>query len=188
MKFLLAISRGIDALNTMVGRSMYWLILVSAVISAANAVVRYTISYSSNAFLEMQWYLTSAVFLLCAGYALLHRAHVSIDLIAGRLSHRVNAWIEVFGLLFMLLPVSVIIMDFGWDAFVASWVIDEVSTDVGGLLRWPVKILIPIGFALLILQGLSELIKRVAYLRGLIPWTGTGVDPDGDSQPAAGTN
>lgn len=183
MNFLLSISRAIDALNTLVGRSTYWLILVSAVVSAANAIIRYTISYSSNAFLELQWYLTSAVFLLCAGYALLHRAHVSIDLVAGRMSHRVNAWIEVFGLIFMLLPVSLIIMDFGWDAFVASWAIDEVSTDVGGLLRWPVKILIPLGFALLILQAISELIKRVAFLRGMIPWTGTGVGPDEDDQP-----
>jgi len=183
VRFLLSVSRAIDSLTLLVGRVVYWGILVAVIISAGNAVMRYSVSYSSNALLEMQWYLISAVFLLCAGYTLLHQAHVRIDLISGRLSSRANAWIDVFGIVFMMLPVCVLIMVFGWDLFVASYRIDEVSLDAGGLLRWPVKLLIPVGFALLILQGVAELIKRVAFLRGMIPWSGAGNGDDAEESP-----
>lgn len=183
MRVLLALSRAIDSLTSLVGRTVYWMILAAVLVSTGNAVMRYTVSYSSNALLEMQWYLISAVFLLCAGYALLHQAHVRIDLISGKLSPRVNAWIDVFGIVFMMLPVCLLIMVFGWDLFIASYQIDEVSLDAGGLLRWPVKLLIPVGFALLIVQGISELIKRAAFLRGMIPWTGVGHVDDPDESP-----
>ncbi len=183
VRYLLAISRAIDAGTSLVGRVVYWLILVAVLISAGNAILRYSIGYSSNASLEMQWYLSSAVFLLCAGYAMLHQAHVRIDLISGRFSARVNAWVDVFGLIFMVLPVCALIMVFGWDAFMSSYRIDEVSLDAGGLLRWPVKLLIPVGFALLIVQALSELIKRIAFLRGLLPARGNDSGGDGDQAP-----
>ena len=183
VRYLLTLSRAIDAGTSLLGRVVYWLILVAVLISAGNAVLRYSVGYSSNASLEMQWYLSSAVFLLCAGYAMLHQAHVRIDLISGRFSVRVNAWVDVFGIIFMVLPVCAVIMVFGWDAFVSSYEIGEVSLDAGGLLRWPVKLLIPVGFALLIVQAISELIKRIAFLRGLLPARGT--DGSGDAGPAA---
>ncbi len=183
VRYLLTLSRAIDAGTSLLGRVVYWLILVAVLISAGNAIMRYSIGYSSNASLEMQWYLSSAVFLLCAGYALLHQAHVRIDLISGRFSARVNAWVDVFGFIFMVLPVCALIMVFGWDAFVSSYQIDEVSLDAGGLLRWPVKLLIPVGFALLIVQAISELIKRIAFLRGLLPAPGS--DSGGDDDQAS---
>ena len=170
MQLLLKLSRAIDAFTLRVGRLVYWLLLVAVLVSAGNAVMRYTISYSSNSLLEIQWYLVSAVYMLCAGYALLHGAHVRIDLVAGRLGKRVNAWIDVIGIPLMMLPVCLLLLVFGWDTFLLSYQIDEVSTDAGGLIRWPVKILIPAGFALLIVQAFSEWIKKVAYLNGLVPW------------------
>ncbi|MBW6495185.1 MAG: TRAP transporter small permease subunit [Burkholderiaceae bacterium] len=183
MRHFLTLSRAIDAGTSLVGRVVYWLILVAVLISAGNAILRYSIGYSSNASLEMQWYLSSAVFLLCAGYAMLHQAHVRIDLISGRFSARVNAWVDVFGIIVMVLPVCAVITVFGWDAFVSSYQIGEVSLDAGGLLRWPVKLLIPIGFALLIVQAISELIKKIAFLRGLLPATGN----DGGNDAGAAT-
>ena len=163
---LLKIAAWIDALNGAVGRMAYWLVLAAVLISAGNAGARYGLNAGSNAWLEVQWYLFSAIVLLGAGYALREGAHVRIDLVAGRLSRRAQAWIDIFGGIFMLLPVSAIILWYGWDAFLLSWHENEVSTDAGGLLRWPVKLLIPAGFALLILQGIAETIKRAAYLRG----------------------
>ena len=168
MKPLLALARAIDAVNERVGRLTLWLVLACVLISAANAVARYGFGVSSNAFLEIQWYLYSAVFLCAAGYTLKHNAHVRIDLVSGRLSARARAWIDVFGGLFMLLPACAILFWYGWTAFLESYRINEMSGDAGGLLRWPIKLVVPAAFLLLILQGVSETIKRVAFLRGAI--------------------
>jgi TRAP-type mannitol/chloroaromatic compound transport system permease small subunit len=169
VKFLLRLSGYIDALNERVGQLSYWLILVAVLVSAGNAVVRYVFDTSSNAWLELQWYLFSAVFLFCAGYALLHNQHVRIDVIAGRMSRRARAWIDVLGTLFFLLPMAIAIMWMSWPVFVQAWELQEMSGNAGGLIVWPARLMIPVGFFLLILQGMSELIKRVAFLRGLIP-------------------
>ena len=169
MRFLLACSRWIDALNERAGRYAAWLVLACILISAANAVARYGFNFSSNAFLEIQWYLYSIVFLCAAGYTLKHNAHVRIDIVSARLSSRARAWIDLLGGLFMLLPAAAIMLWFGWNAFLESYRIDEVSADAGGLLRWPIKFVIPLAFLLLMLQGVSESIKRIAFLRGLAP-------------------
>ncbi len=171
MQLLLRVSRLIDALNERVGRSVYWLVLVAVVISAGNAIVRKLFNMSSNAFLEAQWYLFSAVFLLSAGFTLLRNEHVRIDVIAGRLSPRAQAWIDVFGTLFFLLPMALLLLYLSWPVFVRTFVHQEISTNAGGLWIWPARVLVPIGFALLSLQGLSELLKRIAFL------TGKGPDP-----------
>jgi TRAP-type mannitol/chloroaromatic compound transport system permease small subunit len=169
MKLLLALSRAIDALNERVGRVVLWLVLVMALVSAANAVSRYLLSASSNAWLELQWYLFAAVFLLCAGYTLLHNEHIRIDVVSSRLSRRTQVWIDIFGTVFFLLPMSAFILWLSWPVFVNAWVSLEMSSNAGGLIRWPARLLVPAGFCLLTLQGVSELIKRVAFLRGLIP-------------------
>jgi TRAP-type mannitol/chloroaromatic compound transport system permease small subunit len=166
---LLGLSKLIDSLNQRVGTIIYWLILVAVVVSAGNAMVRYLFDMSSNGWLELQWYLFSAVFLLGAGYALLYNEHVRIDVIFGRLPPRKRAWIDLLGGIFFLLPMAVIIMALSWPMFVESYLRHEISADAGGLLRWPAKVLIPVGFLLLSLQGVSEIIKRIAFLRGLIP-------------------
>jgi TRAP-type mannitol/chloroaromatic compound transport system permease small subunit len=168
MKPLLAVAGAIDGLNERVGRLALWLVLACVLISAANAVARYAFGVSSNAFLEIQWYLYSVVFLCAAGYTLKHNAHVRIDLVSGRLSPRARAWIDVFGGLFMLLPACALLFWYGWEAFLESWRISEMSGDAGGLARWPIKFVVPAAFLLLILQGVSETIKRVAFLRGEI--------------------
>ncbi len=165
----MGLARAIDRLNNLVGRAVYWLVLAAVLVSSANASVRYAFDRSSNAWLELQWYLYSAVFLLAAGYTLLHNEHVRIDVIFSRLPARVRAWIDVLGGLFFLLPMALTIMVLSWPLFVESWVRDEYSSDAGGLVRWPVKLLIPVGFFLLSLQGLSEIIKRAAFLLGRIP-------------------
>ena len=169
MKALLALSRAIDAVTERVGRFVYWLVLIVVLISAANAVVRKAFDYSSNAYLEIQWYLFSVIFLFGAGYTLLRNEHVRIDIIQGRLSPRAQNWIDVLGILFFLMPMSLIIMRLSWPLFLDSFERNEVSTNAGGLIIWPARLMIPIGFALLILQAVSELIKRVGFLRGLIP-------------------
>lgn len=166
MRFFLALARLIDGLNERVGRFTHWLILACVLISAGNAVARYGFSLSSNAFLEIQWYLYSIVFLGAAGYTLKHNAHVRIDLVSGRLSQRTQAWIDVFGALFMLLPVCAIIFWYGGSAFIESYRIGELSADAGGLARWPIKLVLPLAFLLLMLQGLAETIKRLAFLTG----------------------
>jgi len=169
VKTLLRLSGLIDALNERVGRLTYWLILVMVLVSAGNASVRYAFDRSSNAWLEIQWYLFSAVFLLGAGYTLLHNQHVRIDVISGRLSKRARAWIDVLGTLFFLLPMAIAIMWMSWPVFVQSYQLHEESSNAGGLIVWPARLMVPVGFVLLVLQGISELIKRVAFLRGLIP-------------------
>jgi TRAP-type mannitol/chloroaromatic compound transport system permease small subunit len=166
---LLGLSRAIDWINGHIGRLIYWCVLIAVLISAGNAIVRYTLDTSSNAWLEIQWYLFSAVFLLCAGYTLLRNEHVRIDVIAGRFSRRTQAWIDIIGSLLFLLPMAIMIAWLSWPFVVESYLRQEYSSDAGGLIRWPVKLLMPIGFALLALQGLSELIKRIAFLMGLIP-------------------
>lgn len=166
MPFLLRLSAAIDRLNERVGSAVRWLILLAVVISAGNALVRYLFSTSSNAWLELQWYLFAAVFLLCAGYTLLRNEHVRIDVIFDRLSHRTRAWIDIVGTLLFLFPYALLIIWFAWPVFVESFARGELSADAGGLIRWPVKLLIPTGFLLLLLQGISELIKRIAFLQG----------------------
>ncbi|MGE0072628.1 MAG: TRAP transporter small permease subunit, partial [Thiomonas sp.] len=168
MNALLALSRGIDWLNERVGRLTLWLILASAVISAINAVVRKAFDYSSNAFLEIQWYLFAAVFLLGAGYTFLHNEHVRIDVLSSKLSARGRNWIDIIGIVFFLFPFVYVTVRLSLPVVINAIQSGEVSSNAGGLIRWPVYILLPIGFALLGLQGVSELIKRIAFLRGLI--------------------
>jgi len=169
VKLLLRLSGLIDALNERVGKLVYWLILAAVLVSTGNAIVRYSFNVSSNAWLEIQWYLFSAVFLFCAGYTLLHNQHVRIDVITGHLSKRVQTWIDILGTLFFLLPMAIAIMWMSWPVFVDAYQSDEVSANAGGLPVWPGRLMLPVGFLLLVLQGLSELIKRIAFLRGLIP-------------------
>ncbi len=169
MNALLRLSRAIDAATEVVGRSIYWLVLVTVLVSAANAVVRKLFNYSSNAFLEIQWYLFSLIFLWGAGYTLKYNEHVRIDIVTSRFSPQVRAGIDIFGTLFFLLPMSIIIMVLSWPVFVDAYARQEVSTNAGGLIVWPARLMIPVGFFLLIAQALSEVIKRVAFLRGMIP-------------------
>jgi TRAP-type mannitol/chloroaromatic compound transport system permease small subunit len=156
-------------MNEKIGKGAMWLILVAVLISAVNAVVRKAFNWSSNGLLEIQWYLFSGIFLLGAAYTLLHNEHVRIDVIAGRLSRRTQAWIEVFGTAFFLLPMCGMILWLAMPFAMHSFQSEEMSVNAGGLILWPVKMLLPIGFALLTLQGLSELIKRLAFLMGRIP-------------------
>ena len=169
MRALLGLSRAIDALNEAVGKLTYWLILAAVLISAGNAMVRYGLNTSSNAWLEIQWYLFSFVFLFCAGYTLLHNQHVRIDILTANLPGRTKAWIDIFGTVFFLLPMAIVIMWLSWPVFVDAWDSHEVSTNAGGLLVWPGRLMVPAGFLLLVLQGFSELIKRIAFLLGMIP-------------------
>jgi TRAP-type mannitol/chloroaromatic compound transport system permease small subunit len=169
LEVLLRLSRLVDEINQRVGQTIYWLVLLAVLVSSGNAMVRYTFDTSSNAWLEIQWYLFSAVFLLGAGYTLLRNEHVRIDIIAGRLSPRARAVIDLVGGLFFLLPMALLILTLSWPMVVESYARHEISSDAGGLLRWPAKILIPAGFLLLSAQGVSEVIKRVAFLLGRIP-------------------
>ncbi|SMH60558.1 TRAP transporter small permease subunit [Azospirillum agricola] len=168
MGVLLKISGLIDAVNDGIGKLVYWLVLVAVIVSAGNAVIRYTLNTSSNAWLELQWYLFSAVFLLCAGYTFLRNEHIRIDVILGRFSKRVQAAVDVFGILFFMLPMTILIMVLSWPMFKDSFLTNEMSSDAGGLIRWPAKLLVPVGFFLLTAQGVSELIKRIAFLAGVI--------------------
>ena len=174
MRGLLALglqfARAIDALNEAVGRGVKWLVLAATLISAGNAALRYGFGLSSNAWLELQWYLFALIFLLGAGYTLKHNGHVRIDVIYGRLGPRTQAWIDLFGGVLFLLPVAGLMAWFSWSVFAESWAIQEVSADSGGLLRWPIKLALPLGFGLLFLQGLAETIKRAGMLAGLLPF------------------
>jgi len=163
---LLGIARAIDAVNERIGRAVLWLVLAVTLISAANALMRYGFGISSNAWLEIQWYLFGAIFLLAAGYTLKHNGHVRVDVLYGRWPPRVRAWIDLLGAALFLLPLCVLMVWLSWHGFIESFQRGELSSDAGGLIRWPVRLLIPLGFALLGLQGVSELIKRVAFLRG----------------------
>ncbi|SPA26411.1 TRAP transporter small permease subunit [Cupriavidus taiwanensis] len=171
MSSLMRISRLIDAVNAFIGQWAKWLVLLAVLVCAGNAIIRYTFSISSNAWLELQWYMFAGVFLLGAPYTLRRDEHVRIDVVAGRFSERTQVWIDVFGILFFLLPISVIILWLAIPYFWLSYAGHEMSGNAGGLIRWPAKFLIVAGFALMILQGLSELIKRFAYLKGDLPFS-----------------
>lgn len=166
MRMLLGFSTAVDKVNTWIGWIANWLVLLSAVISAGNAFIRYSFNMSSNAWLEIQWYMFGAMFLLGASYTLNRNEHVRVDIVYGNVSTRTQIWIDLLGGIFFLLPATIII---GWlsiPMFTNSYAIHEMSTNAGGLLRWPIKICVPIGFALLTLQGISEIIKRIAALQG----------------------
>jgi TRAP-type mannitol/chloroaromatic compound transport system permease small subunit len=158
MQGLLGISRLIDGLNNRIGHLVYWLILVAVLVSSGNATVRYLFDTSSNAWLELQWYL----------FSLQHSAHVRIDVIYSRWSRRTQLYIDVFGTLFFLLPMAILILYLSWPVFMNAFMNKEVSSNAGGLIVWPARMLLPVGFFLLVLQGLSELIKRIAIIQGLI--------------------
>ena len=168
MGALLKLSRWIDSLNEFIGRWLAWLVLAAVLISAANATVRKVFDTSSNAFLEIQWYLFAAVFLLAAGYTLLRQEHVKIDVVLHNFSRPTQVKVEIFGLLAFLLPFVFTITTLVWPLAIGAYRSGEMSSNAGGLIRWPVFALVPIGFALLGLQAVSELIKRVAFLQGLI--------------------
>lgn len=169
MAGLLALSRAIDFINTQIGKAVSWLILVAVLISAINATTRKLFNLSSNAWLEAQWYLFSAVFLIAAGYTLLSSEHVKVDLLYGQLPRRGQLWIEILGTVFFLFPFCLVTIYLSWPIVVAKIASGEVSNNTGGLLLWPAWALIPLGFGLLTAQGLSELIKRIGILRGDIP-------------------
>lgn len=168
MHALLKMSKFVDWLNTLIGKNVIWLILASTVISAVNAIVRKAFNVSSNAYLEVQWYLFAATFLLCAGYTLLNGEHVKIDVIYTHFSKRKQMWIDIFGFAFFLTPFCLAILWYGIPFFLNGYTSGEMSSNAGGLIRWPVYAMIPLGFGLLLLQGWSELIKRLAFLKGLI--------------------
>ncbi|HRL99797.1 MAG TPA: TRAP transporter small permease subunit [Acidovorax sp.] len=169
MQALLRLSRGIDAINAFVGKYVIWLIFASTVISALNAVVRKAFNYSSNGFLEVQWYLFAWSFLVAAGYTLLHREHVRIDVLNSRLSKRTQVWIDIIGFALFLTPLCIMVLYMGIPMLISKYQSGEISGNPGGLIRWPVWAALPVGFGLLMLQGWSELIKRIAFLRGLGP-------------------
>ena len=169
MQILIKMSTLIDALNERIGRGAIWLVLIAVLISATNAVVRKVFSVSSNAFLEIQWYLFAGIFLLGAAYTLRHNEHVRIDVLSSRFSKRTQHLVEIFGTLIFLLPLCAMMIWLSVPWFLHSFASGEVSANAGGLTLWPVKLLVPIGFVLLGLQGLSELIKRIAIVQGLIP-------------------
>lgn len=168
MQALLAVSRVIDWINARLGVVACWLVLIACLISAGNAGSRYLFSVSSNAWLEIQWYLFSGIFLLGASYTLKVNEHVRVDLVYAHVSPRARLWIDVFGIIFFLLPATIILTDMTWPFFYDAWVRGEESNNAGGLIRWPVKLLLPVGFAFLTAQGISELIKRIAALRGTL--------------------
>jgi TRAP-type mannitol/chloroaromatic compound transport system permease small subunit len=183
--FLLSLSRNIDRFSERVGQLMRWLILGSVLISAANALMRKAFGVSSNAYLEVQWYLFSAVFLLGAGYVFLKNAHVRIDFISNKLSARTNAWIDLVGMLLVVIPLGLMLIYLSWPLFQQAWASGEMSQNAGGLVRWPVLLLMPVGFGLLLLQAASELIKRGAFLAGHLehPITPEGKTQDEGTSP-----
>ena len=165
---LLSLSRVIDSISTFMGKSTMWLILATTLISAGNAIVRKAFDISSNGLLEIQWYLFAAVFMLGAGYGFLKNSHVRIDFISTRLTDRTRNWVDLLGIVFVLFPFCVLMVVLSWPVFMSAYNNGEMSQNAGGLIRWPAYLLVPVGFALLMMQGVSELIKRIAFLRGLI--------------------
>lgn len=166
MAALLKLSNWIDAINEHIGKLVMWLVLAAVIISSSNAVMRKAFDIGSNAFLEIQWYLFAAVFMLGSGYVFLRNGHVRIDFIANKLSRRTNAVIDILGMLVFTIPLCIILIDLSWPVFQRAWESGEMSQNAGGLIRWPVILLMPLGFAILALQCLSELIKRTAFLTG----------------------
>ncbi len=169
MNFLLSLSKQIDRLSEWVGRWVAWLVLFAVLISTGNALMRKAFNMSSNAFLEIQWYLFAAVFLLASGYTLLRQEHVKIDVVSGRFSKRTQIWIDIVGICVFLLPFAYMIIKLSMPLVLNAYATQEVSSNAGGLIRWPVFALLPIGMLLLALQAVSELIKRIAFLQGRIP-------------------
>jgi TRAP-type mannitol/chloroaromatic compound transport system permease small subunit len=172
MNALLRLASKIDTANEWIGKIAGWFGLFAVIVCTVNAIFRYAFNLSSNAWLEIQWYFNAVMFLLVAAWALKRNDHVRIDVIGGRLPRKAQAWIDIFGGLLALLPVSLIIAWYSWPSLVNSYLIGEHSSDPGGLIRWPIRLLIPVAFGLLALQGVSEIIKRVAFLKGLIPFPG----------------
>lgn len=164
MTLFLALSRVIDTITTWIGKLTMWLILITTLISAGNAIVRKIFGIGSNGLLEIQWYIFAAVFLLGAGYGFLRNSHVRIDFIASKLSARTRNWIDVGGILIVLFPFCILMIILSWPLFTQAYYSGEMSSNAGGLIRWPVYALVPAGFALLLMQGVSELIKRIAFL------------------------
>ena len=167
MTALLKLSAGVDALSAQIGRLIRWLVLASVLISAGNAIIRKSFNFSSNAFLEIQWYLFAGVFLLGAGFAFMRNVHVRIDFISSKLSKRTNTLIDIGGIVVFLIPLSLIMVWLSWPLFSTALTTGEMSQNAGGLIRWPAYLLMPLGFSLLLIQALSELVKRIAFLRGL---------------------
>jgi TRAP-type mannitol/chloroaromatic compound transport system permease small subunit len=168
MSFFLSLSKSIDALNERVGLSISWALLAAVLICAGNALVRYSLNISSNAWLEIQWYLFGAIFLLASSYTLKRNEHVRIDVVVGRFSKRTQVWIDVFGFILFLLPATLLILYFAVPFAMESIRSQEMSSNAGGLIVWPAKLLIPVGFLMLSLQGISELIKRIGFLVGQV--------------------
>ena len=169
MTFLLTLSKTIDGISEWIGRWVAWLVLFAVLISAGNAVMRKAFNMSSNGFLEIQWYLFAAVFLLAAGYTLMRQEHVKIDVVSGRFSKRTQIWIDIIGICVFLLPFTFITIKLAMPLVINAYVTQEVSSNAGGLIRWPGFALLPAGMLLLGMQAVSELIKRIAFLQGLIP-------------------
>lgn len=167
MRALSEFTRAVDALSAAAGRVAEWCVLGACAISAGNAMMRYGFSLSSNAWLEAQWYLFAAVVMLGAAHTLRRNGHVRVDLIYGTVSQRVRLWVDVLGIIFFLLPGMLLLAWMTWPFFLDAWTRNEMSLNAGGLIRWPVKLLLPLGFALVALQGLAELVKRIAALRGI---------------------
>ncbi len=166
MKALLRFAQGIDWLNERFGRVANWLVLISCLISAGNAFSRYGFNQSSNAWLEVQWYMFAGMVMLGASYTLCRNEHVRVDIVYGSLGTRGQVWVDIVGTIVFLIPAMGVMMWTSWAIFQESWRINEVSVSAGGLVRWPVKLLMPVGFGLVVLQGLSEIIKRIGYLAG----------------------
>lgn len=168
MQGLLALSRAIDGLSAKFGWIADWMVLLSCLVSAGNALMRYAISYSSNAFLEIQWYMFGVMVLLGASHTLRMNEHVRVDIIYGIVSDRTRLWIDTLGLIIFLIPITAFLVWLSWPVFMESYRLQEMSQNAGGLIVWPIKLVLPLGFALLFLQGISELIKRLAALAGTI--------------------
>jgi TRAP-type mannitol/chloroaromatic compound transport system permease small subunit len=169
MKTLLALSHLIDGLNRRIGQMASWLVLTMVLLSTGNALVRKLFDDSSNAYLEGQWYMFAALFMLCGGHVLLRQEHVRIDVIYGRLVRRTQVWVDILGTLLFLLPFALLLLYLSWPYFLDAWRSGETSANAGGLTLWWVKLFMPVGFLLLALQGGSELIKRIAFLTGRAP-------------------
>ena len=168
MHALLKLSKGIDWLNTLIGKNVIWLIFAATIICALNAIVRKAFNISSNAYLEVQWYLFAATFLLASAYTLLSGEHVKIDVVYTHFTKRTQMWIDIFGFTCFLMPFCFAILWYGIPFFIKGYTTGETSSNAGGLVRWPVYLMMPLGFGLLLLQGVSEVIKRLAFLQGLI--------------------
>jgi TRAP-type mannitol/chloroaromatic compound transport system permease small subunit len=173
MGFLIKISQSIDFVNDRLGRLANWMVVAACLISAANAMSRYAFDLSSNAYLEIQWYLFAAIVMLGASYTLKMNEHVRVDILYTLLSERGKEWLDLIGTAVFLVPSMLVIAYYSWPFFMQSWAVGEISQNAGGLVRWPVKFLVPLGFTLVALQGISEIIKRAAALHGDVRYVTT---------------